>query len=385
MRVSALRLAACAGLLVGSLTLGSSGAGLAAADPSSAGHDSRQGESSKADTDERPSLRRVIHQILSDHRNRGENRHRTAPRAKIGSAPDSGSTASESNAVTLDESNAAPDSELVPDTERGAEPGESEHAGDGAAVAAPTQPESGGSDYGENTVTAQQTQTKSTGWGAYPYPYYWLELRRGGGDWWTVERIGSRLGEAMGASYLATTREPEPEPQPAPAPAFRGPAPQAPAPEPVLDASGGVAGGGSDYRPAGFGRALVLTAPVIAAPPPPPAAARFPVLPPAARPAPSIGSAAARGGHVGSVTAAAARPGPPEQVQTNSVTSMSGQSPRRGYTDYLRSPGLPQLVGAALPGVAGILLMTVGGGVVGYRQARAGLMIRTRAAGRYLP
>jgi hypothetical protein len=64
---------------------------------------------------------------------------------------------------------------------------------------------------------------------------------------------------------------------------------------------------------------------------------------------------------------------------------MSGQTPRQGYTDYLRSPGLPQLAGAALPGVAGILLMTLGGGVIGYRQANAGRMIRASGAARYLP
>jgi len=64
---------------------------------------------------------------------------------------------------------------------------------------------------------------------------------------------------------------------------------------------------------------------------------------------------------------------------------MSEQAPRRGYTDYLRSPGLPRLAGAALPGIAGILLMTFAGGVVGYRQASAGRMIRSTAAARYLP
>jgi hypothetical protein len=43
------------------------------------------------------------------------------------------------------------------------------------------------------------------------------------------------------------------------------------------------------------------------------------------------------------------------------------------------------MAGAALPGVAAILLMTLGGGVVGYRQANAGRMVRTTAAARYLP
>lgn len=390
MRVSALRLAACAGLFVGVLTLASSGVGLAHGDPSSAGHDSHQRESSKSESRERPSLSRVIDRILSEHRKRAENRPRMAPRAKIGSDPDSGSTASEANAATLAEPEVTPDPELVPDNERGAEPAGSEEqgGGDGGPAPAPTQPEGGGSDHVDNTVVAQETPTKSTdGSVVYPYPYYWLELRRGGGDWWNVERIVSRIGEAIGSPYLAaTTRAPEPEPEPAPAPAFRGPAPQAPAPEPVLDASGGVSGGGSDYRATGFGAAPVLTAPIVAAPLPPPAAARFPAFPPVTAPAPSVGSAAARGGYAEPAPAVAARQaGTPEQAPSSSVTSMSGQSPRRGYTDYLRSPGLPQLAGAALPGVAGILLLTIGGGVVGYRQANAGRMIRTSAAARYLP
>ena len=62
-----------------------------------------------------------------------------------------------------------------------------------------------------------------------------------------------------------------------------------------------------------------------------------------------------------------------------------GQTAPRGYTDYLRRPGLPQLAGAALPGVAGIVLMTLGGGVIGYRQANAGRMIQASGAARYLP
>ncbi len=74
-----------------------------------------------------------------------------------------------------------------------------------------------------------------------------------------------------------------------------------------------------------------------------------------------------------------------EQLPAGTVKAMSGQAPRQGYTDYLRSPGLPQLAGAASPGVAGILLMTLGGGIIGYRQADAGRMIRTNGAARYLP
>lgn len=74
-----------------------------------------------------------------------------------------------------------------------------------------------------------------------------------------------------------------------------------------------------------------------------------------------------------------------EAPPAGTVTSMSGQTPRQGYTNYLRTAGLSQLAGAALPGVAGILLLTLGGGVIGYRQASAGRMVRMSGAARYLP
>lgn len=45
---------------------------------------------------------------------------------------------------------------------------------------------------------------------------------------------------------------------------------------------------------------------------------------------------------------------------------------RIGYVDYLRTAQMSQLVAVALPGVAGLLLLTGAGGFVGYRQAKAG-------------
>ncbi len=409
MAVSALRVAACAGVLVGGLMLGCSGTGLASADPSDMGQGSHDRESSKGVESERPSLSRLIHRILSEHRKLTRNEPRRAPRAKIGSDPDSGFVASESNVTTFAESpdesdepdGAAP--ELVPDNVRGAEPA-SDHAGTAPAP----QAAASGSDHidnigntdntvgnTDNTVdntvdtTAPKPEKKASGPVVYPFPYYWLDFGGVGGDWWNANRIFSRLGKAISPDS-APMRTPEPEPVPAPAPAFRGPAPEAPAPEPepVLDASGGiVAGGGSDYRATGFGGAPVLSAPVVAIPVPPPAAARFPAFPAVAAPATGVGSAAGRGGGAEpAVTAdAVRRVGSAEQAPTSAATSVTGQMPRRGYTDYLRSPGLPQLAGAALPGVAGILLMTLGGGVIGYRQAEAGRMIRSSGAARYLP
>jgi hypothetical protein len=300
--------------------------------------------------------------------------------------------------ATFDESGNEPDPDVVPDNERGADPGGTDGASGtgqsefGAGTPAPTQPFAveAGSDHVDKTVVdaAPEAEKAPSDFLDYPFPYYLLEFRRGGGDWWNADRIVSRLGDAIG-SFVATTRKAEPEPEPVPGPAFRGPVPEAPAadPEPVIDASGGIVavGVGSDYRAAGFGESPVLSAPIVAIPMPPPAAARFPAFPPAA--APGVGAAAARGGTAEpAVTAHAVRQaGAPQQAPADAVKSTSVQAPRQGYTEYLRSPGLPQLAGAALPGVAGILLMTFGGAVVGYRQADAGRMIRSSAAARYLP
>jgi len=45
---------------------------------------------------------------------------------------------------------------------------------------------------------------------------------------------------------------------------------------------------------------------------------------------------------------------------------------RVGYAENLRSAGMPELVGTALPGLGGIVLITAAGGLLGYRQAKAG-------------
>jgi hypothetical protein len=57
---------------------------------------------------------------------------------------------------------------------------------------------------------------------------------------------------------------------------------------------------------------------------------------------------------------------------------------RAGYSDYLRNAGMAQITSIALPGVAGILLVTIGGGFIGYRQARAGHIIRAQGIARFL-
>jgi hypothetical protein len=411
MGLSAVRVAACASALVGGLILGDSAVGVAVADPGGGDRRHSDEQSSKGVNDEHGSLNHLIHRILSEHRRRTNKDTQSAPRAKIGSDPDSGFVASESNAATTfadadevtDSPDPEPDPDLAPDGGREADPDgiqggtEGTDPDDGTTEGTDTNPGAdaeslnntevgGGSDYSDNTVVADSTVVAAEPAPAaqqidiieYPFLYYLLEVRRGGGGWWSATRIISRRQGPISA--------PTPEPGPEIAPAFRGPAPEAPAPEPVLDASGGVSGG-SDYQATGFGGAPVLSAPIVAAPAPPPAAARFPAFPPVMTTAPGLRSAAARAGSgaPGSTVEGGRTTGPQEQAPAGTIRAMSGQTPRQGYTDYLRRPGLPQLAGAALPGVAGILLMTLGGGVIGYRQADAGRMIRSSGAARYLP
>jgi hypothetical protein len=53
---------------------------------------------------------------------------------------------------------------------------------------------------------------------------------------------------------------------------------------------------------------------------------------------------------------------------------------RIGYPEYLRTAGLPQVAALAVPGIGGILVLTGAGGLVGYRQAKAGHALRSGTA-----
>lgn len=57
---------------------------------------------------------------------------------------------------------------------------------------------------------------------------------------------------------------------------------------------------------------------------------------------------------------------------------------RLGYPDDLRDADLAMVVSTALPGLAAMAGMTAIGGLVGYRQARAGYLLRAAGAGRFL-
>jgi hypothetical protein len=325
MRASALRIAACVGMLVGCLILADGMAGVTSADPGGRRDDTGHEESSKGVNNEHGPRRHPFARILGEHRKPAKRHAFDPPNSTIGSGRRPGETAPKP----------------APASDREAQP-------DGQSVS--RKPESA------------------------EMPDHFGSLR------YLLEQL---------EEVVSPQRAAVPAPEPTPSPAFRGPTPAAPAPEPdpVLDAIGGVAGG-SGNQGSDFSDAPVLHAPVIAVPAPPAASAAFPAVPSAA-PGGSRSAAPAAPRPVGTGTrpdASTVRPGAnPELAPTGTVAPTSGQSARQGYTEYLRSPGLPEIAGAALPGVGGIALMTLGGGVIGYRQASAGRTVRMSGAARYLP
>ena len=195
--------------------------------------------------------------------------------------------------------------------------------------------------------------------------------------WTTVEIPVPRLAEVLAAM------QPQPAPSPAPGPAFRT---QEEAP-PVVDSAGGGGGGGVDPLAAGVAAAPpVLQAPMVIAP--------LPIPLPPARPVAPLGAATTAGptqAVVADVAAAGARAPvirgslpPTAEPAASSLTPMSGQTPRLGYPRYLRNPTPGELAIAALPGTAGLLVLTFTGGVIGYRQANSARFLRTEPAARFL-
>jgi hypothetical protein len=87
-------------------------------------------------------------------------------------------------------------------------------------------------------------------------------------------------------------------------------------------------------------------------------------------------------------------PGPTSQLNETPgplTAPRNGVSPlsepvafRAGYSDYLRNAGMAQITAIAVPGAVAILLFSLGGGFIGYRQARAGHIIRAEGITRFL-
>jgi hypothetical protein len=74
----------------------------------------------------------------------------------------------------------------------------------------------------------------------------------------------------------------------------------------------------------------------------------------------------------------------PLPANVGSNVAVPATSYRIGYTEYLRNAGLSQVAALAVPGLAGMLVLTGAGGLVGYRQAKAGHAVHTSATARFV-
>jgi hypothetical protein len=77
-----------------------------------------------------------------------------------------------------------------------------------------------------------------------------------------------------------------------------------------------------------------------------------------------------------------------ERISTDATATsnelLAAPTYRMGYVDYLRGAGLGQVAAVAVPGVTGILVLTGAGGLIGYRQARAGRAVRAGGPARFM-
>jgi hypothetical protein len=74
----------------------------------------------------------------------------------------------------------------------------------------------------------------------------------------------------------------------------------------------------------------------------------------------------------------------PLPANVGSNVAVPAASYRIGYTEYLRNAGLSQVAALAVPGVAGMLVLTCAGGLLGYRQAKAGHAVHTSGTARFV-
>ena len=197
-------------------------------------------------------------------------------------------------------------------------------------------------------------------------------------------------------SIVRAYGQPQTQPEPTPSPSFRTrevPA-ELPAEVPNVEAIDASGEGGSDYAPAGDLRPV--RAPVVIAPPPvapprpvvPPGAP--PVIPPVAVAPPPAGGRLGSQVHVPNSIAASAPPqmrGPaptPAPPPATGAVRVEIPATRLGYQQNLRTAKVTDMAVVALPGVVGLVLMTVSGTVIGHRQARAGHMLRNNGAARFM-
>jgi hypothetical protein len=149
---------------------------------------------------------------------------------------------------------------------------------------------------------------------------------------------------------------------------------------PALPGAGGsVVGGGGDVMPNGPVVRVPLVIPLPRVGPPRPIARTAPVEPAPAQVI-GTGSAGVRTSDVrgsieptGTVATSAAPP-------ANTTSAMGNTAFRQGYPQSLRAARVAELAVIAVPGLAGLLVLTAGGGMIGYRQANAARFVRADAA-----
>lgn len=109
---------------------------------------------------------------------------------------------------------------------------------------------------------------------------------------------------------------------------------------------------------------------------------------PGVLPRPGIPAAPLAPGNPGA--SSAPPPPPPAQKQQSppafSASNQASVAPsyRMGYMEYLRAAGFGEVAAVAVPGFTGILILTGAGGLIGYRQARAGSTMRTGNTARFM-
>jgi hypothetical protein len=177
---------------------------------------------------------------------------------------------------------------------------------------------------------------------------------------------------------LLAGMQPQP-PTPVPGPTFKT---QEEAP-PVADSGGG----GVDPLSVGVAaEPPVLQAPLVIAPLPIPISAPPRPVAPVGAPAGATPAPVP----VAAVDVAAAGASAPlirgslQEPASTSLTLTGGQATRLGYPRSLREPTAGELALLALPGLAGLLVLTLSGGFIGYRQANSEHAFRAQSAARFL-
>lgn len=172
-----------------------------------------------------------------------------------------------------------------------------------------------------------------------------------------------------------------PTPAPAPGPQFRTQE-EAPVADATTGTTTGSGGGGNVMSDPAVFRAPLVTVPravTVAGKPP-----RAAVGGPAGAAGPSgvtqPGVAGVRTPAIrGSVAPTPGVSSPP------AATPMGGSSSVGAYPRGVMNPTITQIAAVALPGVAGLLVLTFSGGLIGYRQANSVRYVRTAGADRFLP